>query len=149
MKTAARNLAAALSVTCTTVPCFAQDNMSFAHSEQRTGAFAGVNLRLELGQHRRAKPVARIALGLARETGGGAASDTRRNSIPTLELGLKKSGGPELFIAGQPTARVNERLGARGLRLSPVEIVFGVTLLAVGVLVITSLDDLGKSVPQL
>jgi hypothetical protein len=130
MKTALRGLGAALSMICLTIPSHAQDATSFAHpGDQRTGAYGGVNLRLEFGRNRRPIPVARIA-------------------VPALELGLKKSGGPELFVAGQSTARIEQRLGARDLGLGPVEIVFGVALIAVTILVVTSLDEVGDAAPQ-
>jgi|GEM_PF-3842778 len=64
MKRAWRGLGAALSMICIASPCLAQDVGSFAHSnEQRTGAYGGVNLRLEFGSNRRPTPVARIAVG--------------------------------------------------------------------------------------
>ena len=149
MKTAFRGIGAALSVICLTTPCFAQDSMSFAHqNEQRTGAFGGVNLRLELGQNRRPRPVARIAVGLTQETRGSGVQSTRRNAVPALELGLKKSGGAELFVAGQSTARLNQRLGANALGLGPVETVAFVAAAAFGVYLIISLNDLGDAVPK-
>ena len=152
MKTAVRGLATALSMICVTTPCFAQDKMSFTHNDaQRTGAYAGVNLRLDLGQTPRPRPVARIAMGLTQETrgSGGAQQGMRRNAVPALELGLKKSGGPELFMAGQSTARLEQRLGARGLGLGTVETVALVAAVAFGIYLVISLDDLGDAVPRL
>jgi hypothetical protein len=142
-------LGAALSTICFTTPCLAQDATSFAHSnEQRTGAYGGVNLRLEFGRNRRPIPVARIALGLTQETRGGGAYGTRRNAMPALELGLKKSGGAELFVAGQSTARLDRRLGANALGLGTVETVILVAAAAFGVYLVLSLNDLGDAVPK-
>jgi hypothetical protein len=148
MKTVLRGLLAASAMICLTTPCLAQDVTSFAHStDQRTGAYGGVNLRLEFGRNRRPTPVARIAVGLTQEARASGDASARRNAVPALEVGLTRSGGPELFVAGQSTARIEQRLGARGLGLGPVEIVFAVALTAVTILVVSGLDDLGDAVP--
>ena len=146
MKPALAALGAAFSMTCVTAPCFAQDSMSFANShEQRTGAYGGVNLRLEFGgQHRRPRPVARIALGSTQESrGSSGTAGPRRNALRAMELGVRKGGVPELFVAGQSTAGVSERLGIGDTRFGPLEIIFGVALIAVTILVVTSLDEVG------
>ena len=144
MNRAAASLGAAAAMMCAASPCLAQDDMGFGHrSDQQSAAFAGVNLRLEIGRQGRPQPVARLAIG---RSYAADRSDImpghRRSAAPGLELGLTRSGAAQLYVGGEPTSRVKERLGANGLGLSPVAIAFGVVLVGVGVLVITNLNGL-------
>jgi hypothetical protein len=56
-----------------------------------------------------------------------------------FELGAAGKDRGKLFIAGQSTGELKQRLGPSG---TTVAVVFSVALLAVGLLVITNLDDL-------
>jgi hypothetical protein len=134
---------------CAANPCLAQDQMGFGHRpDQQAAAFAGMNLRLEIGRQGRPKPVARLAIG---RFPGTDRSDIMpgpvRSAAPGLELGLTRGGAAALYVGGEPASRVKERLGANRWELSPAAIAFGVVLVGVGVLVITNLDDLGDDSP--
>lgn|GEM_PF-6297654 len=86
---------------------------------------------------------------MTHDTRGSGARGTPRNAVPALELGLKKGGGAELFVAGRSTARLDRRLGANALGLSPVETVIFVAAAAFAVYLVISLDDLGEAVPKI
>jgi hypothetical protein len=150
MMKAAGHIGAAVAMACAANPCLAQDQMRFAQQPaQERGAFAGVNLRLDLGSRERPKPVARLAIGPAFERNAGDGILPTRSRAPDagFEFGLSRSGRAELHVAGQPAARLSERLGAKGDLLSPPVIVFGVLLIGVGILVLSSSGDVGTVFP--
>lgn len=148
MRRGAGRLGAAAAMICTANPCLAQNQMGFDHRPERASAFAGVNLRLELGRGGRPTPVARLAVGRMHDLRrGDLLAGQNRVAGPGFELGLTRGGRAELHVGGEPVKRVKERLGADGLGLSTGEIVFGVALLAVGVLVITNLSSLNDKEP--
>lgn len=107
-------------------PCLAAQN-NFAAPETRTAAFAGLQLRLPLGQKERAKPVARLQLSSAyyAHTRSGAFVQTHRPS--GVELGAGKAGKPALYIGGQGTAEIEKKLNVGGSS-STLLIVGGVLL---------------------
>ena len=143
MKSVAITAVAALAVTLVPTPCRAADDMRAASDQGRqSAAFAGANIRLPLGEKRGAKPTARLQLGMVSRSSG-----TRPVPPGGLELGLTGRGKPEMFLGGQSAKQMRERLNLSGSNGSTATIVFGVVLLAVGILVITNLDDLGDSSP--
>lgn len=146
MSRTARHFAIAAAMICTANAAVAQHVGFGPHSDPAAAASAGLNLRLELGQRGRPKPVARLGIGRMQHSGGsGELPEWRRSATPGLELGLSSGGRAELYVGGQSSARVTERLGVDGSGMSPVWIVGGVVLLVVGVLVITNLNSLSDS----
>jgi hypothetical protein len=93
--------------------------------------------------------VARLAVGPTHERDrGDRVLPTRSGPLnPGFELGLSGAGRAELYVAGQRADQVTERLGATGDLLSPVAIVFGVVLIGVGILVLSSDGDVGTVFP--
>ena len=147
MKRAVGRLGAVAAMICTANPCLAQDRMGFDHRPEQSSAFAGLNLKLELGRGGRPTPTARLTVGRMH--------DWRRTDMPVsqsrndgagFELGLSRAGLAELHIGGQPVKRVQERLGMDELG-HPVWIVAGVVLVAVSLLVITNLNSLSDTEP--
>jgi hypothetical protein len=135
MKINATSAATALAVALAPIPCrAAEDIRTTAAPARQPAAFAGASIRLPLGQKDRARPVARLRAGIV-DPGSRAG----------LELGLTRRGKPEMFVAGHSASAVRERMKLNGSTGSTTWIVFGVVLLAVGVLVITNLDSLGDS----
>jgi hypothetical protein len=147
MKRAAGRLGAVAAMICMANPCLAQAQTGFDTRPEQSSAFAGLNLRLELGRGSQPTPTARLTVNRMH--------DWRRTDLPVsqsrdagpgLELGLTRTGRAELHVGGQPMKRVKERLGADDLG-NPVWIVGGIVLLAVGVLVITNLNSLSDDEP--
>ena len=139
MKSLATSAAAALAVMLAPVPCRAADDMRTIDDKRRQpAAFAGASIRLPLGGKQRARPSARLQLGMVH--GAGTA---RQIPAGGVELGLTGRGRPEMFVGGQSTRELRERMKLSGSTGDTVWVVFGVALLVVGVYVITNLDDLG------
>lgn len=145
MKTFVVKAATALAVTLTAMPCRAAEDRPVTHNlERQTSAFAGVNIRLPLGGKERAKPAARLQMGMVwRSEGAGPRSPDLRYRPGGLEFGLTAKGRPEIYVNGQSAGQMRERLKLGGSEANAAMIVFSVVLLAVGILVITNLDDLG------
>lgn len=122
-------------------PCLAAGPASnFGASETRAAAFGGLQVRLPLGQKERAKPTARLQLSSAyyeRER-SGALVQTQRTS--GLELGAGKAGKPALYLGGQDTAEMQNKLNIGGTTT---------TLLIVGgvVLVVVLLASVASALP--
>lgn len=130
-------------------PCLAADDFRAPlNLERQSSAFAGAAIRLNLGKGSNLKPSARLQLGAVHELrGSGSLTPVGRRQHAGLELGLGKGARPEIFLGGRSMARVQERLSLDGRSGSTVAIVFGVALLAVGLLVISNLDDLNDGKP--
>ncbi len=142
--TAGTILALALSAT----PCFAADDIRAAvNFERQTSAFAGANVRLTFGQRGRSKPTARLQLGAVHELRGAEAAPVAARQYVGLELGLNPGAKPELFLGGQSTKQIGERLNLGGSASNTVAIVFGVALVVVGVIVISNLNNLNDREP--
>lgn len=145
MRRAAGHAGAAMAMMCMANPCLAQDQMGFGpRAEQGRGAFAGVKVRLDLGTRHRSKPVARLAVGPTpeRSRGDEVLPILRRAPNPGLEFGLGRGGRAELHVAGQPAMRVGEQLGGGRDWLNPAAIVFGVVLIGVTILVLSTTPDI-------
>lgn len=119
-------------------PCLAADLANKLHAtETRTAAFAGLQVRLPLGQKERAKPTARLQLSsthYAREQTGGFVQIHRTSG---LEFGAGKAGKPALFIGGQEAADVQKKLNIGG-STTTLLIVGGVVLAVVVLAAIAS-----------
>ena len=102
----------------------------------RTSAFAGVQLRLGLGETKRVAPTARLRLGLTHNSADYRSGAWARDG-GGLELGLTKLGRPDLYVGGQSVRGLRQRLG-----LAPAAtalIVVGGA--AVGALAVSQMDE--------
>jgi hypothetical protein len=120
----------------------AEDYRHAGYDETRRGGFAGAVFRIEMGAAAKA-PATRLQIGL-RSVSSGRQSERMPSAaqVPLFELGAGGRDSGKFFIAGQPAAELKQRLGANGNVGTTVAVAFGVVLLAVGVLVITNLNDL-------
>jgi len=106
-------------------PCVAAGDPTFADApaEQRRGAFAGVNLRVGLGDGR--QPKARAGLQLAATTSawsaGTARLETRR--LPLLELGVSKTGRAQIYAFRPSGGEIEESVTAERVLLTAVLVV--------------------------
>ena len=120
----------------------AEDYRHLGYTESRRAGFAGAVFRLEMGAAAKA-PSTRLQIGVrsvsSRRQFEGTTSDVH---LPVFELGAAGKDRGKLFIAGQSTGELKQRLGPSGTVGTTVAVVFSVALLAVGLLVITNLDDL-------
>lgn len=120
-------------------PCAAaEDFRDFNPTHRRTSAFAGVNVRLPLDARTQAKPPARLQL-----TAAYSAMDARTGAIQTLkgqglEIGAGAKGKPALYLNGQSTAEMKQKLELGST---------GTTLLVVGGLLLVLLVVAAASVP--
>jgi hypothetical protein len=122
-------------------PCAAAPDPA-GWSERRTSAFAGLTVRMSLGEAGPARPTARLQLTTSYDM-----RDARTGSVETLkakglEIGAAANGTPAFYLNGQNSADVQKKLGLSGSTGETVLIIFGVTLLAVGVLVLSSSSEL-------
>jgi hypothetical protein len=96
-------------------PCAAADDFrDFNPTHRRTSAFAGMNVRLPLDRGTPAKPSARLQL-----TSAYSSMDARTGAVQTfkaqgLELGAGLKGKPALFLNGQNTAEMKQKLQVKG-----------------------------------
>ena len=112
--------------------------------ERRTSAFAGLNVRMELGGAKPAKPFARMQL-----TSSYHVRDARTGSLQTLkaqglEFGAAQNGAPTFYLNGQSTSQLKERNQLSGSTPDAVWIGLSVALVVVGVMVISNLDGLNE-----
>lgn len=142
---AAAALAALISASLCAQPALAAQDQRLAPStETRTAAFAGATFRAPFGGRQAARPQTRLQLGMRSiSTDAQSAAPLRARHVPAVELGIAGRERGTLHLAGQSRADIERRLGVRGN--STVTYVFGAALLVVGLIVITSLDDLGDS----
>jgi hypothetical protein len=110
--------------------------------EGRIASFAGVNVRMPLGQAGRNRPSARLQLTSSHHMRDARTGSVRTFKAKGLELGADRNGAPALYLNGQTTAEIKERAGLASSTPDTVWMVFGVALVAVGVLVISNLDGL-------
>jgi hypothetical protein len=107
-------------------PCAASDARGSQPTQRQSSAFAGLNVRLPLGQARKAKPTARLQLTTShmfRDERTGATHTLRAQG---LEIGGTKGGKPTLYLNGQSTADIQKKHNIGGT---------GSTLLVVGAVV--------------
>ena len=109
-------------------PCLAADTANNSNTyESRKAAFAGLQVRLQLGQKKRAKPTARLYLSTDQYVRGPSGAFVPMRRMPVLELGAGKAGKPAFFIAGQDSAEMRQKLNIGGTTTT-VLIVGGVLL---------------------
>ena len=120
----------------------AEDHRQFQYDEARRAAFAGATFRLETGPAAK-PPATRLQIGL-RSVASGRQSEAspRITHVPLFELGAAGRESGSLFIAGQPTTAFERKLGVNADAGTTAAVIFAVALVAVGLLVITNLDNL-------
>lgn len=126
-------------------PCAA----SLAQGQQNGSAFAGLNLRMPLGTAKAAKPSARLQFTTAYSFQDGRTGATETFKAPGLEFGTGKSGKPVLFLNGQDTAEMRERMQANGSTGSTLLIVGGVLLVLAVVAVAAGGAGMGDTCPEI
>jgi hypothetical protein len=106
-------------------PCIAASDSI----EQRPAAFAGLNFKAPIGNAKAFRPTARLQFTTSydfRDSRTGAVQAVR---APGLEFGIGKRGRPALFLNGQNSAQVRQRMNAGGSTTTWV-IIGGVAVLA-------------------
>jgi hypothetical protein len=123
-------------------PCLAaDDHRDIGARERRSGAFAGLNVRLPMGKGNPGKASAKVQLTTLHQYRTGAGAVVRAYRPDGLELGLSRSGGASLSIAGQDLRRANERVALKGS--TTTYLIVGGVLLAVVVLAMVA-----SAIPQ-
>jgi hypothetical protein len=96
-------------------PCLAAGEIhSDGASERRSGAFAGVRLRLPLGEGNPERPSARLQLTASHEYRNAAGATLRSTRPDGIELGFRERSRLSWRIGGQDMGRQDERLGVSG-----------------------------------
>ena len=109
-------------------PCLAaadfRDNQNLV---SRSGAFAGLGIRMALERGRIAAPTARLKLGMSHSlVDASSGAPVRVAPASSLELGFTGKAKPRLFVGGQSLADMKQRLGFRGSTGTILLIVAGV-----------------------
>ena len=104
-------------------PCAASDFQEAAAVQRQSSAFAGVNVRLPLGQALKAKPTARLQLTTSHTIRDMRTGATQTFKAQGLEIGGAKSGKPIFYLNGQSATDMQKKLNVGGS---------GTTLLIVG-----------------
>ena len=118
-------------------PCAASDLRNGQSMQRQSSAFAGLNLRLPLGQARQAKPTARLQFTTSQTLRDERTGATQTFKPQGLEIGGAKGGKPMVYLNGQSTADVKKKLGVGGTGTT-ILIVGGVVLLVVVVAALSS-----------
>lgn len=120
-------------------PCLAADDFRDGRAGQaRTGAFAGVSVRVPLDRNdasRRA--TARLQLTGIRET-RDASGATRTYRAEGVQIGARRDGRPAVTIAGRDPFAGRERLGVGGSTTTALVVVGGLVFI---VFVLASVAD--------
>lgn len=116
-------------------PCLAAEDIGALSSpERQSSAFAGLHLRLPLGDGREAgKPSARLRLSMTHAYRDTSGATLRQYQSAGLELGLGARGKPAYFVGGRKLSDKDTRLGLSGSKTTWI-IVGGVVVLAVVIL---------------
>jgi hypothetical protein len=131
MQIAKKAAAAAAAAMLIGQPCLAADDMrNMGGGERRSGAFAGLNLRVPVGKGNPEKPSARMQLTTTHEYRNASGEVLRAYRADGLELGLRRTGAASLRIAGQDLRATKERLAMNGSTKTYL-IVGGVVLVVV------------------
>lgn len=130
-------------------PAFAaEDHRTSQYDETRRTAFAGAVFRLEMGPGAK-PPATRLQMGLrSLSSGRHSEAPPRIAHVPLFELGVAGKGKPEMFVGGRSVREMRERMNLTSSTPNTVWIIMGVVLVAVTILVVSGLDDLGDSIPE-
>ncbi len=124
-----------------TQPCIAaKADWPNAATEQRTSAFAGVNLRMAIGGSTREKPSARLQFTTSRSVRNLDTGAVRTVKAPGLEIGAAKAGTPALYLNGQSKAEIEQRLGLFGRMNPTAETILAVAVVGFGIYLVATLD---------
>lgn len=126
-------------------PCAASDFLDAQAMQRQSSTFAGLNVRLPLGHAQRSKPTARLQFTASHSYRDQRTGTTQTVRAPGLEIGGSKGGKPALYLNGQNTAEMQEKLRLSGSTPNEVWIVLGVGLVAVVVLLAASGPILPRS----
>lgn len=142
-----RAAAFAAAIVLAVQPCAAASFES-GTSAGTPSAFAGVNVRLPLGQAK-ARPEARLQF-----TSAYTVRDVRTGAVESfkakgLEIGAARNGKPTFFLNGQSGAAMQKRLGMNGSTGTTVLIVGGVLLALVVVAVAAGGAGMGDTCPTI
>ncbi|HYJ31119.1 MAG TPA: hypothetical protein VEW25_12355 [Allosphingosinicella sp.] len=123
----------------TAQPCLAADDVGESRTGQvRTGAFAGVSLRVPLDRNASSRrPTARLQLTSIRQV-REANGATRTWRAEGVQIGADRDGGFALTIAGRNPFDACERLGVGGSTGTALLVVGGLVLV---VFVLASVAD--------
>ena len=115
-------------------PCLAASDLrDTAATERRSSAFAGVRLRLPMGEGNPERPSARLQLTTFHDYRDASGAMVHTNRPDGLEFGVGERRRLSLRIAGQDIARQEERLGVDGS--TKTIIIIGAVVLAAIVLI--------------
>ncbi len=104
-------------------PCAASNLRDGQVMLRQSSAFAGLNVRMELGQARKAKPTARLQFTTSHTFRDERSGATQTFRAQGLEIGSTKGGKPTFYLNGQSTADMQKKHNIGGT---------GTTLLIVG-----------------
>ena len=106
--------------------------------EQRSGAFAGLNLRVPLGSREAARPTARLQMTTTHQY--RSASSFRSVRPDGIEFGLTGKGNADVYVGGARIADTEKKLGLTGMSdwILPVALLGAVV---VGVVLLTDGDN--------
>jgi hypothetical protein len=136
-----RALAMTVAGLLTAQPCAAA-SYAAGWGERKISAFAGINVRMPLGQARAARPSARLQLTTGYSIRDVRTGSVRRLKAQGLEIGAGGDGAATFHMNGQSKAELQKKLGLSGSTSNTVWIILGVTLVAVGVLVLSNSAEL-------
>ena len=105
--------AAAMAVLCAQ-PCLAADDMrSTGAGERRSGAFAGMAVRLPMGTRHREAPTARLQLTTFHDYRDSSGATVRSYRPRGVELGFER-GRATYLVGGQDVLDIEKKLHAKG-----------------------------------
>lgn len=117
-------------------PALATDYQhNFGATERTSAAFAGFQVRMNIGDRRPARPTARLQLGMAHYAGSAADGHRLERHGSALELGLSRRGRADLYLAGERVTDVQHRMGVAPL----AAVALGIGALAVGTVAVVTL----------
>ena len=130
--------AATAAISLIAQPCLAAEPMHYSTgSGARPAAFAGVQVRVPLRYKSTTKASARLQLGSAYYTRAQSGALVQTGRSVGLELGAGKTGKPALYIGGQDSAEMKEKLNLDGTTTTLL-IVGGVVLVVVALAAVAS-----------
>jgi hypothetical protein len=131
-------------------PCLAaQDVLERGVPHRSSAAFAGVALKLPLGQPT-AEPNLRLQVGFTHNYKyAGAAAPALVQTVSMLEFGTTRSGTPILLIGGQDYRQVQQRLRVNGSTGTTLLIAGGVLAVVVIVALAAGGSGLGDTCPTI
>lgn len=104
-------------------PCAASNPEDGQSMLRQSGAFAGLNVRLPLGQTQKSKPTARLQFTTSQTLRNERTGAIHTFKAQGLEIGSTKSGKLNLYLNGRSTVEAQNKINVGGA---------GTTLLIVG-----------------